>query len=154
MGVLNIPAELRQKVLLLDAIVASEDAKVGLWKAKELNFGTLHGKKMAPKRPALVKKQKRVQKILEEPAVQEKMKKKVAKKRDRKCMEAIVKAGGDDSRPDVVKFVAKKPKGGEKEVEFVAKPKRVSDKSAAPKSLRGGHARKPNKNAPVVASSS
>jgi len=78
-----------------------------------------------------------------EPAVQEKMKKKVAKKRDRKCIEAIVKAGGDDSHPDVVKFVAKKPKGGEKEVTFVAKPKSVPDKSTKPKSLRGGHARKP-----------
>jgi len=49
---------------------------------------------MAPKRPDMVKKQERVKKILDEPAVQEKMKKKVAKKRDRKCVEAIVKAGG------------------------------------------------------------
>ena len=112
-----------------------------LWEAKHAN-GTLNGKKMAPKRPDLVKKQERVKKILDEPAVQEKMKKKVAKKRDRKCIEAIVKAGGDDSHPDVVKFVAKKPKGGEKEVEFVAKPKRVSDKSAKPKSVRSGNARK------------
>jgi len=110
--------------------------------------------KMAPKRPALVKKQERVKKILDEPAVQEKMKKKVAKKRDRKCIDAIVKAGGDDSHPDVVKFLAKKPKGGEKEVEFVTKSKRVPDKSAEPKSVRGGHARRSNKNAPVVASSS
>ena len=89
-----------------------------------------------------------------EPAVQEKMKKKVAKKRDRKCIEAIVKAGGDDSHPDVVKFVAKKPKGGEKEVSFVAKPKSVSDKSSKPKSVRSGNARKSNQNAPAVASSS
>ena len=110
--------------------------------------------KMAPKRPALVKKQERVKKILDEPAVQDKMKKKVAKKRDRKCIDAIVKAGGDDSHPDVVKFLAKKSKGGEKEVEFVTKPKRVSDKSAKPKSVRGGHARRSNKDAPVVASSS
>ena len=109
---------------------------------------------MAPKRPDMVKKQERVKKILDEPAVQEKMKKKVAKKRDRKCIDAIAKAGGDDSHPDVVKFVAKKPKGGEKEVSFVAKPKSVSDKSAKPKSLRGGHARKPNKNAPTLAGSS
>ena len=131
-----LPFEAQRKVLLLDAIVASQDAK------------------MAPKRPDLVKKQERVKKILDEPAVQEKMKKKVAKKRDKKCIEAIVKAGGDDSHPDVVKFVAKQPKGGEKEVEFVTKPKRVSDKSAKPKSVRGGNARKSNKNAPVVASSS
>ena len=98
--------------------------------------------KMAPKRPDLVKKQERVKKILDEPAVQEKMKKKVAKKRDRKCIDAIVKAGGDDSHPDVVKFLAKKPKGGEKEVEFVTKPNRVSDKSAKPKSVRSGNPRK------------
>ena len=83
-----LPPEFQRKVLLLDAIVASEDAK------------------MAPKRPDLIKKQERVKKILDEPAVQEKMKKKVDKKRDRKCIEAIVKAGGDDSHPDVVKFVA------------------------------------------------
>jgi hypothetical protein len=133
MPFLVIPDHLARQSLLLDAIIASEDAK------------------MAPKRPDLVKKQERVKKILDEPAVQEKMKKKVAKKRDRKCIEAIVKAGGDDSHPDVVKFVAKKPKGSEKEV---AKPKRVSDKSAKPKSVRGGHARKSNKDAPVVASSS
>jgi len=130
-----LPPEFRRKVLL-DAVVASEDAK------------------MAPKRPDLLKKQERVKKILDEPAVQEKMKKKVAKKRDRKCIEAIVKAGGDDSHPDVVKFVTKKPKGGEKETEFVTKSKRVSDKSTKPKSVRGGNSRKSNKNSPVVASTS
>ena len=119
MPVLCIPYHLARQALVLDAIAASEDAK------------------MAPKRPDLVKKQERV-------------KRKVAKKRDRKCIEAIVKAGGDDSHPDVVKFVAKKPKGGEKEVEFVTKPKQVSDKSAKPKSVRGGNTRKSNKDALVV----
>ena len=118
------------------------------------SYRCIQASKMAPERPDLVKKQERVKKILDEPAVQEKMKKKVAKKRDRKCIDAIVKAGGDDSHPDVVKFLAKKPKGGEKEVEFVTKPKRVSDKSAKPKSVRSGNPRKSNKNAPVVASSS
>ena len=136
MPVLRIPDDLRRQIDLLDQIIEDADRKV------------------APKRPDMVKKQERVKKILDEPAVQEKMKKKVAKKRDRKCIDAIAKAGGDDSHPDVVKFVAKKPKGGEKEVSFVAKPKSVSDKSAKPKSLRGGHARKPNKNAPTLAGSS
>ncbi len=37
------------------------------------------------------------------------------------------KGWGDDSHPDVVKFVAKGAKGGEKEVSFVAKAKSVSD---------------------------
>jgi hypothetical protein len=126
--------------------------KIEAFKVTLHDFQKEHG--MAPKRPDMVKKQDRVKKILDEPAVQEKMKKKVAKKRDRKCIEAIVKAGGDDSHPDVVKFVAKKPKGGEKEVSFVAKSKPVSNKSAEPKSLRGGHARQPNKNAPVASRSS
>jgi len=47
-----------------------------------------------------------VKTILDEAAVQEKIKNKVANMRDRKCMEAIVKAGGDDSHQDVVKFFA------------------------------------------------
>ena len=92
MPVLRIPDDLRRKIALLDQIIEDAD------------------RKMAPKRPDMVKKQERVKKILDEPAVQEKMKKKVAKKRDRKCIDAIAKAGGDDSHPDI-KFVAQKPKG-------------------------------------------
>lgn len=63
--------------------------------------------KVAPKRPNMVKKQERVKKIFDKPAMQEKMKYKVAKKRDRNCIEAIVKAGGDDSHPDIVKYCRK-----------------------------------------------
>lgn len=103
---------------------------------------------MAPKRPDVVKKQQRVKKILDEPAVQEKMQKKVAKKRDLKCIKKIEKAGGDDSRPIL------KPKKAQKRDVESTKPKRVSDTSAKTKSVRGGNARKSNKNAPTVASSS
>ena len=102
-----------------------------------------------PKRPDVVKKQQRVKKILDEPAVQEKMQKKVAKKRDLKAIKKIEKAGGDDSRPIT------KPKRVKKEVvSFVAKSKHVPDKSTQPKSVRSGNARKSNKNASASAGSS
>ena len=108
--------------------------------------------KMAPKRPDVVKKQQRVKKILDEPEVQEKMQKKVAKKRDLKAIKKIEKAGGDDSRPIT------KPKRAKKEVvSFVAsvpKSKHVSDKSAKPKSVRSGNARKSNKDASTSVGSS
>ena len=104
---------------------------------------------MAPKRPDVVKKQQRVKKILDEPEVQEKMQKKVAKKRDLKAIKKIEKAGGDDSGP------ISKPKRAKKEVvTFVAKSKHVPDKSSKSKSVRSGNARKSNKNAPTASGSS
>ena len=105
--------------------------------------------KMAPKRPDIVKKQQRVKKILDEPEVQEKMKKKVAKKRDLKAIKKIEKAGGDDSAP------IKKPRVGKKEiVSFVAKSRDVSDKSAKPKSVRSRNTGKSNKDASTSTRSS
>lgn len=105
--------------------------------------------KMAPKRPDVVKKQQRVKKILDEPEVQEKMKKKVAKKRDLKAVKKIEKAGGDDARP------IKKPCVRKTEVvSFVAKSKHVPDKGAKPKSVRGGNARKSDKDASTASGSS
>ena len=93
--------------------------------------------KMALKRPDVVKKQQWVKKILDEPEVQEKMQKKVAKKKDLKAIKKIEKAGGDDSGPIT------KPKRAKKEVvSFVAKAKHVPDKSAKSKSVRSGNTRK------------
>ena len=97
---------------------------------------------MAPKRPNVEKKQKRVKKILDEPAVQEKLQKRVAKKRDRRAVEKIEQAGGDDSKHDVNPKPGKRAK--KEVVTFVAckaprKPKRVSDKGAKSKSVRGGN---------------
>lgn len=51
-------------------------------------------------RPDVKKKQKRVKKILEDPTVQEKLNKKITKKRDRATLKKIEKAGGYDSSND------------------------------------------------------
>lgn len=48
---------------------------------------------MAPKRPDVVKKQKSVQKVLEDPEVQAKLKKKVATKRAKQDIEKVAKNG-------------------------------------------------------------
>ena len=51
-------------------------------------------------KPDVKKKQKRVAKILADPTVQENLKKKITKKRDRAATKKIEKAGGDDSSND------------------------------------------------------
>ena len=97
---------------------------------------------MAPTRPDVVKKQKRVKAILDEPAVQEKLEKKVAKKRARKAVAKIEKAGGDDSKHDANPKPGKKAK--KETVTFLAKPKSVSDKSTQTKSVRSRNTGKSN----------
>ena len=104
------------------------------------NYPVLLTAAMAPKRPDVVKKQKRVKDILDEPAVQEKLEKKVAKKRARKASEKVLKAGGDDSKHDATAKPGKRQK--KETVTFLAKPKSVSDKGTQTKSVRSGNTRK------------
>jgi hypothetical protein len=96
-------------------------------------------KKGPPTRPDVAKKQKRVQKIVEDPEVRVKLEKKVSNKRARKDTTKVEKNGGDDSR----KTKQKK-----------AQPEQLQDTSAESKSVRSRNPRRSNKNAPVVASSS
>jgi hypothetical protein len=96
-------------------------------------------KRKTPSRPDVAKKQKRVQKIVEDPDVQVKLEKKVANKRSRSDLDKVAKNGGDDSR----KTKQKK-----------AQPEQLQDTSAESKSVRSRNPRRSNKNAPVVASSS
>lgn len=97
------------------------------------------GKKTGPKRPDVVKKQKRVQKLVEDPTVQEKLKKKVSNKRAREDLSTVAKNGGDDSRKTKAR---------------PARPEQVSDTSAKAKSVRSRHTRRSDKNAPAASSSS
>ena len=78
--------------------------------------------KTAPKRPEITKKQKRVQKIVEDPETQEKLKKKVSSKRATRDNDTVTKNGGDDSR----KTRQKK-----------AQPEQLQNPSAKSKSVRG-----------------
>ena len=82
-------------------------------------------KEMAPKKPDVVRKQKRAMKVLDDPGMQVKLKKKVATKRAKKDIEKVTKAGGDDTRP---LRASKKAKTTGSEP--------VPDKSAKTKSVR------------------
>lgn len=106
-------------------------------KAAEIINGK--SKKTGPKRPDVVKKQKRVQKLVEDPTVQEKLKKKVSNKRARDDLSTVVKNGGDDSRKTKAR---------------PARPEQIPDTSAKAKSVRSRHTRRSDKNAPAASSSS
>lgn len=88
-------------------------------------------KEMPPKKVDIQRKQKRVMTIIDNPSVQEKLKKKVATKRAKKDSEKVTKAGGDDTRP---LRATKKPK---KETRGDSLP----DTSTKTKSVRGRNAR-------------
>lgn len=98
---------------------------------------------MAPKRPDVIKKVKRVQKLLEDPEVQIKLKKKVATKRAKQDSEKVTKHGGDDTRP--LRASKRQKKAG---------PAVVSDTSAKPKSVRSRNTARSNKNASAASGSS
>ncbi len=113
-------------------------------------LGEVKARKKAPKRPDVAKKQKRVQKIMEDPEVQVKLKKKVATKRAAKDISKVAKAGGDDTRSLRANVKPKRaPKRQKKEGDEV-----VSDSGPKSKSVRSRNAPKSNKNASAVAGSS
>lgn len=96
---------------------------------------------MAPKRPDVVKKQKRVQKIVEDPVVQEKLKKKVQTKRAKRDNDKVTKHGSDDTRSLRAKRQKKESDAS------------VSDPGPKSKSVRSRNAKRPSKDAPAPASS-
>lgn len=93
---------------------------------------------MAPKRPDVVKKQKRVQKIVEDPDVQKTLKKKVQNKRALRDIVKVEKAGGDDTRP--LRAAKRQKKGDEL----------VQDSGPKAKSVRSRNTARSDKDAPVV----